>query len=264
MAKKHKHEEHENHERWVISYADLVTLLFALFVVLYASSRVDTNKLVVTSESVRWALHFKGEGGISKMSIFKGPATEGGCTTNLGMGTPASLKNESNQQKKIAEATRKRLEKVLKPFLMKKETRPSISLELENGKLRLRLAASRFFDPASAALRPEALAVLDAIATELSTGTHLIRVEGHTDDGQISSPKFRNNWDLSAGRAATVVTYLEQGHGIDATRLIAAGLGSSHPLVSNDTPENRELNRRIEVVLEIPPQDPRSYDSPPR
>jgi chemotaxis protein MotB len=259
MAKKHKHEEHENHERWVISYADLVTLLFALFVVLYASSRVDTNKLAQASESMRWALHFKGEGGITKMSLFKGPPTEGGCATNLGLGPPAS-----NQQKKIVEETRKRMEKVLKPFLMKKETHPSISVEIENGKLRLRMAAHRFFDPASAALRPEALAVLDAIAAELSTGTHLIRVEGHTDDGQISSPKFRNNWDLSAGRAATVVTYLEQGHGIDPKRLSAAGLGSSHPLVSNDTPENRELNRRIEIVLEIPPQDPRSYESPPR
>jgi chemotaxis protein MotB len=90
----------------------------------------------------------------------------------------------------------------------------------------------------------------------------MIRVEGHTDDGAINSTKYRNNWDLSAARAATVVNYLEQGHGIDPGRLVAAGLGSSHPVVSNDTPDNRELNRRIEIVLEVPPQDPRAYAPP--
>ncbi|MFT3708912.1 MAG: flagellar motor protein MotB [Archangium sp.] len=255
MAKKHKHEEHENHERWVISYADLVTLLFALFVVLYASSRVDTNKLAQASESMRWALHFKGEGGVTKLAIFRGPPTEGGCVTNIGSTPP-----NSSQQKKIVEDQRKKMEKALKPWLMAKtDKNPTVSIEVENGKLRLRLAAMRFFDPASAALRPEALAVLDAIATELEPGNNLIRVEGHTDDGAITSTRYRNNWDLSAARAATVVSYLEQGHHIDPARLSAAGLGSSHPLVSNETPENRELNRRIEIVMEIPPQDPRSY-----
>lgn len=257
MAKKHKHEEHENHERWVISYADLVTLLFALFVVLYASSRVDTNKLAQTSESMRWALHFKGEGGVNRLAIFRGPPTEGGCVTNLGT-TPTN----TSQQRKLVEDARRKLEKALKPWLMQREKNPAVTVELENGKLRLRLAAMHFFDPASAALRPEALAVLDAIGAELEAGGQLIRVEGHTDDGAISSSKFRTNWDLSAARAATVVSYLEQGHRIDPSRLTAAGLGSSHPLVSNDTPENRELNRRIEVVLEVPPQDPRAYQPP--
>ena len=257
MARKHKHEEHENHERWVISYADLVTLLFALFVVLYASSRVDTSKLAQASESMRWALHFKGEGGVTKLALFRGPPTEGGCVTNLG-GDPMV----SSQQKKLIEEARKKLEKSLKPFLLRKEKTPTVTIEVENGKLRLRLAAHRFFDPASAALRPEVLAVLDAIAAELAGSTQLIRVEGHTDDGPITSSRYRNNWDLSAARAATVVSFLEQAHGVSAARLSAAGLGSSHPLVSNDTPDNRELNRRIEIVLEVPPQDPRAYLPP--
>lgn len=258
MAKKHKHEEHENHERWVISYADLVTLLFALFVVLYASSRVDTNKLAQATESMRWAMHFKGEGGVTKLMLFKGPPNENGCVANLG-GEPAS----GTMQKKLVEETRKKLEKSLKSFLLRKEGNPTVALEVENGKIRIRLAAHRFFDAASAALRPEALAVLDAIATEVAEAPQLVRVEGHTDDGAIASPKFRNNWDLSAARAATVVSYLEQAHRVKPERLAAAGMGSSHPLVSNDTPEHRELNRRVEIVLEIPPQDPRAYVTPP-
>lgn len=257
MAKKHKHEEHENLERWVISYADLVTLLFALFVVLYASSRVDVPKLTQASESVRWALHFKGEGGVKKLTVFRGPPSEGGCAANLGADPVTSA-----SRRRAVEEARRRFEQSLKPFLLRKEKTPTVSVELENGKLRLRLAAHRFFDPASAALRPEMIAVLDAIGAEIAATEQLVRVEGHTDDGAINSAKYRNNWDLSAARAATVVSYLEQAHGVKPTRLSAAGLGSSHPLVSNDTPDNRELNRRIEIVLEIPPQDPRAYGTP--
>lgn len=257
MAKKHKHEEHENHERWVISYADLVTLLFALFVVLYASSKVDTNKLAETSESMRWALNFKGEGGITKLSIFKGPPTEGGCVTNTG------AQPQSNPvDRRVLEAQRKRLEKSLKSFLMERAKTPTISFEIEQGKLRLRLSAMRFFDPASSSLRPEAIAVLDAIAEELAQSKQNIRVEGHTDDEPIRTSRFRSNWDLSASRAATVVSYLEQAHGIAPKRLMAAGLGAQNPLVSNDTPDHREMNRRIEIVLEIPPADPRAYVPP--
>jgi chemotaxis protein MotB len=258
MAKKHKHEEHENHERWVISYADLVTLLFALFVVLYASSKVDNNKLAETTESMRWALNFKGEGGITKLSIFKGPPTEGGCVTSMGT-------NPFNNpvDRKVLEQQRKKLERALKPFLMERPRNPNIAFELEHGKLRLRLAAQRFFDPASASLRPESIAVLDAIAAEVAESKMNLRVEGHTDDEPIKTTRFRSNWDLSASRAATVVSYLEQAHGIDATRLMAAGHGSQRPLVPNDTTEHREMNRRIEIVLEVPPIDPRSTPPAP-
>ena len=104
--------------------------------------------------------------------------------------------------------------------------------------------------------------MLDAISEEIAASTQSIRVEGHTDDGPITSLRYRNNWDLSAARSATVVSYLEQAHGVSPSRLTAAGMGSSHPLVSNDTPDNRELNRRIEIVLEVPPQDPRAYVAP--
>ncbi len=259
MAKKHKHEEHENHERWVISYADLMTLLFALFVVMYASSRVDTSKLAKTSESMRWALHFKGEGGATKLKVFRAQPAEGGCMTGVG----AEAAGPSSAQKKAIEETRKKLEKALKPFLLRNVKNPGVKIEVENGKLRIRLAAHGFFDPASASLRPEALAVLDAISTEVAESPQLIRVEGHTDDGAITSARYRNNWDLSAARAATVVSYLEQAHTVSPARLSAAGMGSSHPLVSNDTPESREMNRRIELVLEVAPQDPRAYLPPP-
>lgn len=254
MAKKHKHPEHENLERWVISYADLVTLLFALFVVLYASSQVDNNKLAQASESMRWALNFKGEGGINKLAIFRGPPSEGGCISNTGSQPPTSP-----VQRQMVESLRRKIEKQLKSFLLRQEAQPSIVLELENGRLHIRLAAQRFFDPASASLRPESLGVLDAISEEVASSGFNIRIEGHTDDEPVKNTRFRNNWDLSAARAVTVVSYLEAAHNVPSARLVAAGLGSTHPLVSNDTPERRELNRRIELVLELPAVDPRGY-----
>jgi chemotaxis protein MotB len=254
MAKKHKHPEHENLERWVISYADLVTLLFALFVVLYASSQVDNNKLAAASDSMRWALNFKGEGGITKLAIFKGPPTEGGCVSNTG-----SHPMTSPVQKQMVEALRRRIEKQLKSFLLKQETQPSIALELENGRLHIRLAAQRFFDPANASLRPESLGVLDAIGEEVASSGFNIRVEGHTDLEPVKNARYRNNWDLSAARAVTVVSYFEGAHAVAPERLTAAGLGSTRPMVSNDTPDGRELNRRIEIVLELPAVDPRGY-----
>jgi chemotaxis protein MotB len=257
MARKHKHEEHENHERWLVSYADFMTLLFAFFVVMYASSRVDTNKLASNTQGIRWALNYKGTGGITKLALFKGPPSEGGCVA--GSATSAYA---GKQQLEVMENTRRKLNKSLRPFLQRKETSQVASMEIQNGQLHIRLAAEHFFDAASAALRPESIAVLDAIATELASTAHDIRVEGHTDDGSLRSTRYRNNWDLSASRAATVVTFLEEAHDFAPTRLTAAGLGSSHPQVSNDTPDHRALNRRIELVLELPPADPRAYAPP--
>lgn len=254
MAKKHKHEEHENHERWVVSYADFMTLLFAFFVVMYASSRVDTNKLVETSESMRWALNFKGNGGINRLSIFKGPPTEGGCSANIGA-QPHSM----SVQKEFIETMRKKLERSLRPFTLARTKNPTVALEVTDGALRLRLAAHRFFDAGGASLRPESLAVLDAIGAELADNQRgRIQIEGHTDDEPIRSTRYRNNWELSASRAATVVSFLEQAHDIASNRLTAAGLGSTRPLVSNDTPEHRELNRRIEIVIQVAPNDLRA------
>src|SRR5687767_15788648 len=85
MSRKHKkHEEHENHERWLVSYADFITLLFAFFVVMYSVSRVDNKRLTQVTNSIKFALHFKGSGGLNQMPMFEGPPSEGGCVTNSG------------------------------------------------------------------------------------------------------------------------------------------------------------------------------------
>jgi chemotaxis protein MotB len=249
VARKQKHEEHENHERWLVSYADFMTLLFAFFVVMYSVSKVDNKRLIQASDSIRWAMHFSGTGGTGALPIFDGPPTEGGG--------PALRTGKAHveQEKEAIEMLRKKLEKRVRPFVMEHETKPVVTVLVEGRKLTVRLAAAEFFDAGQAVLRPQILPVLDAIADELVSLHRPLRAEGHTDETPLGNDRWRNNWELSAARAATVVTYLEQAHSARPEQLAAVGLGSSHPLATGNSVDAHERNRRVELVLELEPKD---------
>ena len=250
MAKKQHAEEHENHERWLVSYADFMTLLFAFFVVMYSISRIDQKRMIEVAKAIKFAMHYKGSGGIEEMPIFEGPIVEGGCVTNVGQDRP------SHQDVEAVEAVRRRIQKKLKGLLLERpDLPPSVVMHTEGRRLMIRLSASHFFDPSQAALRPEMIPVLDAIATELAQFHRAIRIEGHTDDQTAARTRFRDNWDLSASRAAAVASYMQGAHHIDGKLLSAAGQGSTRPIADNSTPQGRETNRRVELVLEIKPQD---------
>jgi chemotaxis protein MotB len=249
MAKKQHHEEHENHERWLVSWADFMTLLFALFVVLYAVGQTDNKKASQVTQSIRFAMHFAGTGGLAEIPIFEGPPSSGGCITN--MGSEGGL---SSAEKEVLEQTRKRLNKRIKNFIRPDRKNP-IAIHVEGRRIGVRLSASHFFDASQAAIRPEVLPVLDAIASELAALKRLIRVEGHTDNLPVGTSRFRDNWDLSSSRAAAVASYIQRAHQVDGKLLAAAGHGATRPLVSNDTPDGREANRRIEMVVELKPGD---------
>ena len=250
MAKKQHAEEHENHERWLVSYADFMTLLFAFFVVMYSVSRIDQKRMVEVVKSVKFAMHFKGTGGSDQLPIFEGPVSEGGCVTNMGEAGP------NKQEGEAVEAVRRRIEKRLKGLLLERpDNPPTVLMHTEGRRLMIRLSASHFFDPSQAAIRPEMIPVLDAIATELAQFHRAIRIEGHTDDQAAAHTRFRDNWDLSASRAAAVASYMQGAHHIDGKLLTAAGQGSARPIGDNSTPQGREINRRVELVLEIKAQD---------
>jgi chemotaxis protein MotB len=246
MAKRKYAEEHENLDRWLVSYADFITLLFAFFVVMYSVSKVDTKKLVDTASAVKWALHFKGTGGVSEMPIFE---TVSGGEAGLGA-IQGIVRPELRQQ---LDRIKLHIEQRLSPYLSQYRAQKIVQLEITGRSLVVRLAASHFFDPSFAALRPEALPVLDAVASELADLHRPIRVEGHTDNTPIHSSSFRDNWELSSVRAARIVAYLQDAHGIDPTLLSAAGYAATKPVASNDTPEGREQNRRLELVVEVSP-----------
>jgi chemotaxis protein MotB len=249
--RKPKVEEHENHERWLVSYADFITLLFAFFVVLYSVSRVDNKKMQQVTKSIQWAMHYGGTGGTGALPIFDGPAASEGGGPALSSGGPKT----EQAQKKAIEMLRKKIERRIRPFLMEKNVNPSVTVSVEGRRLTVRLAATEFFDQGQAALRPQVLSILDAIAMEVVPLERVLRVEGHTDETPLGGDRYRNNWDLSAARAATVVTYLEAAHRARPELLQAIGLGSAHPLSHEGTEEARQRNRRVELAIELDPRD---------
>jgi hypothetical protein len=150
MAKKESPEEHENHERWLVSYADFMTLLFAFFVVMYSTSRIDQKRMIDVVKSVKFAMHFKGTGAAAEqLPIFDSQASEGGCVSGLGDQPP------TQQAVAAVEAVRRKIEKRLKGILLERpDSPPTVIMHTEGRKLMIRLSASRFFDPAQAAHPP--------------------------------------------------------------------------------------------------------------
>ncbi len=260
MARKKHAEEHENHERWLVSYADFITLLFAFFVVMYAVSRVDNKRLNQAANSIKWALHYSGTGGVGQLPLFDGPPSEGGNVMDVAGGglNPA--------QQQAVENFRRKIENRIRPFVLQRAGPTAVTVSVEGKRVTVRLAAAEFFDPAQAALRPQALPILDAIAEEVVPLGRPLRIEGHTDDSPVDGGRYRDNWELSAARAATVTSYLERGHHMRAELLSATGLAATRPLATGDGAEARELNRRVEMVVELEevkaPSRPRRADPP--
>jgi chemotaxis protein MotB len=251
MAKKQHHEEHENHERWLVSYADFITLLFAFFVVLYATSRTDQKKLVQVVQSIKFAMHFKGSGGIEYRNLFEGPPTEGGrCKATLN-GTEQRARTKKEEQ---ATELRKKIERRLRQLL---QSRPEqhVVLDVDRDRVAVRLSASHFFDNNQAAIRPEMIPVLDVISAEMVAVGMPIRVEGHTDESRLINSRYRDNWDLSASRAASVASYIQQAHNMDGKLLSAAGYGSTRPISNTGTKAGREANRRVELLIDFRPPE---------
>jgi chemotaxis protein MotB len=233
MAKK-KHEEHENHERWLVSYADFITLLFAFFVVMYSISSVNEGKFRTVSDSIKAALNPV----VSPSSVLV-PFT-------LGENKALSLKPTLEDAKEPAV---RRLRQIMRS--LKNETHLEIIQlkELTNGDIVLTLPDTVLFRSGESVLRPEARPFIQAISEALiELGRH-VRVEGHTDNVPIATAQFPSNWELSAARAVTVVRTLSEEYGVQSSHLTAVGHADSRSLTDNLTPENRAKNRRVEIVV---------------
>jgi chemotaxis protein MotB len=234
MAKK-KHEEHENHERWLVSYADFITLLFAFFVVMYSISSVNEGKFRTVSDSIKAALH-----PIVSPSLSSVPFT-------VGQNKALTIKPSLEAAKEPAV---RRLRQIM--HSLKNETQLEIAQlkELTNGDIVLTLPDTVLFRTGESALRPEARPFLQAISEVLIELDRHVRVEGHTDNVPIATVQFPSNWELSAIRAVTVVRTLFEQYGVQADHLTAVGHADSRSLTDNLTPENRAKNRRVEIVVQ--------------
>lgn len=244
-----KHPEHANHERWLVSYADFITLLFAFFVVMFAVSQVDNAKLGRFTESVRAVTLWNGPQ-LPRSAEGKGVAS--GPVTLIPTNVVVSSMPTGAELSLIRNLLRQRLRQAI--------VGQRIAVEQDSQSLIVRLQDAGFFDGGSAELRPEGCADLRTVAAAIRDLPFMIRIEGHTDSLPISNSRFRSNWELSAARAAAVLRYLNERGGIDERRCSIAGWADQHPVAGNRTAEGRRKNRRVDIVL----SDPRAAAEPSR
>lgn len=240
MARKKFHEEPENHERWLVSYADFITLLFAFFVVMYAISSLNEGKYRVLSNSLT--------GAFGKVMTVQ-PKPVDAQNDQLIKLDPLPLvraRNSEGLRKERAQMTTmaKDILTVLEPLVREgkvKVTQTSRGITIE-------INASLLFAPGDARLNVDSVQALKAIAGVLKVDTHAIQVEGHTDNLPIKNSIFPSNWELSAVRASTVARLLTE-NGVDELRVTAVGQGAKLPVSDNETPEGRSRNRRVSVTI---------------
>lgn len=233
----------ENHDRWLVSYADFITLLFAFFVVMYAISSVNEGKYREMSGALGSAF-----GTPSGDLVAMRPGMTQGTGSRIQL-APEQVKAETlrrARQERMRDVTRN-LRQTLAPLMV--DGKVSM-VEGANG-LTLAMDASTLFLPGEARLSPEAVRTLSDIGQVLAPSDFEIRVEGHTDNVPVSNAQFPSNWELSSARASSVVRLFILTD-VDPRRLTAIGFADQRPLEDNATPEGRQKNRRVAIVIEAP------------
>ncbi len=235
-----KQEDHENHERWLVSYADFITLLFAFFVVMYAISSVNEGKYKTLSAALVKAFHNNpdqipamGSGVQTGLDPIPVPTAE--ITTEEG----DAVQNE--KMREIADDILKVMEPLVKEGQVRvAQSRAGVSVEINAGVL---------FEAGQALLEKKPVEVLKAVAEVVAKVPEMIMVEGHTDNTPINSPVYPSNWELSSARASSVVRLFIE-NGVAPRRLTAMGYADQRPVASNDTNEERAKNRRVTIRIE--------------
>jgi len=274
MARKKKHEEHVNAEAWAIPYGDLVTLLFALFTVMYAMSSVNEGKFRVLSDSMIAAFNGAPKS-MRPVNIGEKDPGKGGDKQLTGITPTVFIKvddKRSTPDGSLAprdptktEAMRSadlpgaliRMQRQVQDAMQSLIDAKLVTVRRENMWLEIEINADILFPSGAGEFAPAAEPVLDKLAEVLKPFPNPIRVEGHTDDRPIRTTEFPSNWELSAARAASVVHQFTR-QGIDPLRLEIVGFGEFHPRQPNDTNEGRNANRRVVVLVleEVSPGAP--------
>lgn len=231
-------EQHPSTERYIITYADLITLLLGLFVILYAASQVDLGKYREVAQAL--VRHFNPGAAslpLEQRGVHLLPGEEGIPQPILPR-SPSVTIDEWLQE----------TERLFRLYIASGR----LSMErLAEGAV-IRVSEALLFETGKADLQPEALPVLDTLAILLRNTPYLISVDGHTDSIPIRTLRYESNWHLSTARALTVAYYLIQ-HGVPESQLAVRGFGAQRPIAPNSTPEGRARNRRVDIVLsELP------------
>lgn len=254
-SRRSKRQEPENHERWLISYADFITLLFAFFVVMYALSSLNEGKYKVFSASL--------------VSIFG--SSEANRANNQQAGEQQLLLKSLVERRDARQGERMRKQQEAMRGVAK-NLQQILSAQVSSGQMQvshtrrgvvLDIRASTLFDTGDATLRKESISTLAEVAGILAAGDQSIEIEGYTDDIPINSEKYPSNWELSSARASSVAR-LFIDYSVPAERLTVVGSAANRPVASNASAEGRALNRRVTVTLLSPEFDrhqPESLDA---
>ena len=272
MARKVKHPEHANHERWLVSYADFITLLFAFFVVMFATSHADKDKQKVVSAAVKDAIN---EGSfVTTVAGFLGKSKDNQdihlreAKPYEGAPKEPEKPEKKDQKKEAAETPPQKASEKAKPNAAQAavvELLPSfqaltgdLEREIADGKLDVSLEPrglvvsmkeAAFFPAASDGINREAYPIIEKVADSIRKLKNPVRLEGHTDAIPIRSKRFPNNWTLAAARSIAMLELLEKKFGINRANMAVAGYADTVPIADNKTEEGRAKNRRVDIII---------------
>ena len=250
MAIRRKRPEPENHERWLVSYADFITLLFAFFVVMFASSQTDKARAKQLSEAVEKALN-------NGKSVGVPPAIAkilGGTIDDKGIGN-AQMKGPGGAQRAAKEAPVENVAELLPSLkILSRELQAEISageleVRLEARGLVISLRQSAFFPSGADDIAPAMYAALEKVARVIQPLPNSVQLEGHTDSIPIHNSRFNSNWELSSARAIAMLNLLCDRFELPRSRFAVVGRADTVPVADNDTPEGRSRNRRVDIVI---------------
>jgi chemotaxis protein MotB len=249
--------EHVNHERWLVSYADFITLLFAFFVVLYSSSQVDKRRVGQLATAIQVAFQQMGvfDASNTKVPVLTSepmPFSDVQMVENSSrfraldrlVNVPRGALTSSPQRTDMS-AVEKKLELALAPEIANRH----VAIALTKDGIVVNLRELGFFHSGSTAFRPDALPTLSQFVKVIGPLQVPVRIEGHTDNVPIHTPRFDSNWELSTARATEIIKLFISEYDIAPDRLSASGYGEYYPTASNDTSEGRALNRRVDLVI---------------
>ena len=268
MARKVKHPEHANHERWLVSYADFITLLFAFFVVMFATSHADKDKQKVVSAAVKDAIN---EGSfVTTVAGFLGKSKDNQdihlreAKPYEGAPKEPDKAEKKNQKKDATEkapdqpkpnAAQAAVVELLPSFqaltgdLQQEIADGKLDVSLEPRGLVVSMKEAAFFPAASDGINREAYPIIEKVADSIRKLKNPVRLEGHTDASPIRSKRFPNNWTLAAARSIAMLELLEKKFGINRANMAVAGYADTVPIGDNKTAEGRAKNRRVDIII---------------
>ncbi|KRW59483.1 flagellar motor protein MotD [Pseudomonas sp. TTU2014-080ASC] len=237
MARRRQHEEHENHERWLVSYADFITLLFAFFVVMYSISSINEGKYKILSDSLT-GVFSEADRAIKPIPV--GDERPRTTEPDRSLVDENSSASQVDSLERIANSVREAFGDLIK----------SDQLKISGSEtwIEIELSSSLLFGSGDAIPNNDAFEIIERVAKILAPYENPIQVEGFTDDQPIQTATYPTNWELSTARAASVVRMLAMD-GVNPRRLAAVGYGEHQPVTANDTPEGRARNRRVVLVV---------------